>query len=150
MTLWERWKSSLERLKSTPRGFAVNVRPESRDLIPEKEKQEIKDRIKDLERTIQQHFDPKPSGNPARELNRQLEQLESHITHISATRHETERVINRLKDFRKQEDWADSWEKLRLFIFRLAAAIGFAAVVLATYWLAQKWNIPMPMRMPQI
>jgi hypothetical protein len=41
-------------------------------------------------------------------------------------------------------DWG---EKSRAFLLRITTAIGIAIVVLATSYLAQKWGIPLPLRM---
>ena len=42
---------------------------------------------------------------------------------------------------------ADRGEKIRAFILRMSTAIGVAAVILITSYLAQKWGIPLPLRM---
>jgi hypothetical protein len=56
-----------------------------------------------------------------------------------------EKQNNFYANIHKQESWADFWDKVRFITFRLATAIGIAAIVLTTAWLAQRWNIRLPL-----
>lgn len=50
-----------------------------------------------------------------------------------------------LKNTRKQEAWADLQERIRYLFFRILTAIGIAAVILGTAYLANRWDIPLPL-----
>ena len=52
---------------------------------------------------------------------------------------------SKIEALRKNEDWADTREYLKVFLFRMATAIGIAAVVLATGAIAQWLSIPIPL-----
>lgn len=43
------------------------------------------------------------------------------------------------------EFWAAFKDRLQALVFRMATGIGIAAIILATGWLAQHWNIPIPL-----
>ena len=52
---------------------------------------------------------------------------------------------NHLANERKQETWADLFDRASSLAFRMLTALGIAAVVLLTGYLAQTWRIPLPM-----
>lgn len=54
-------------------------------------------------------------------------------------------AYKRLIDTRRQDSWADYHERLRYLLFRILTAVGIAAVVLGTGYLAKCWNIPLPL-----
>jgi hypothetical protein len=46
---------------------------------------------------------------------------------------------------RANEAWAAFTDRVQALCFRMATGIGIAAIILATGWLAQHWNIPIPL-----
>lgn len=52
---------------------------------------------------------------------------------------------NILTNIRKQEVWADYSDRNRFLVYRVLTTIGIAGVVLLTYWIAHKLEIPLPM-----
>lgn len=75
----------------------------------------------------------KDQFNRSRDLN-----IRSMYTHIYNAYME---LINQ----RRQEAWADFKERVRYLVFRILTAIGIAAVIMATYYLAARWGIQLPM-----
>ncbi|NVK23922.1 MAG: hypothetical protein HWE10_03240 [Gammaproteobacteria bacterium] len=57
---------------------------------------------------------------------------------------------NELSDFEKRALKLDFKERLRFLVFRILTAIGIAAVVLLTAYLADLWGIPLPFRMANL
>ncbi|MEW8288744.1 MAG: hypothetical protein AB2697_22400 [Candidatus Thiodiazotropha endolucinida] len=58
---------------------------------------------------------------------------------------ETYNGYQTLADKRRQEAKADMVERIRYLFFRMLTAIGIAAVVMTTYYLAGEWGIQLPM-----
>ncbi len=50
-----------------------------------------------------------------------------------------------LRDKRRQENWATTWDHAKTFFFRTITTVMIAGVVLFTGYLAQRWQIPLPM-----
>jgi hypothetical protein len=50
-----------------------------------------------------------------------------------------------LQDKRKQEDWATTWDYVKLFTWRTAQGVMIAVIVLATAYVADKLEIPLPL-----
>ncbi len=70
------------------------------------------------------------------------ERLESRIEVEALKRYRMAyRKLHEVLDARYTEDWAASVDRVRVLLFRMATAIGFAAVLLGTSWLAQLWGI---------
>ncbi|MEW8548575.1 MAG: hypothetical protein AB2693_34165 [Candidatus Thiodiazotropha sp.] len=69
----------------------------------------------------------------------------SHLSNAIRSYRETYSAYHALVDVRRQEAKADMVERIRYLLFRMLTAIGIAAVVLATYYLAGVWGIQMPM-----
>ncbi|MEW7973859.1 MAG: hypothetical protein AB2821_10295 [Candidatus Thiodiazotropha endolucinida] len=59
--------------------------------------------------------------------------------------YETYNAYQILVDERRQEAKADMVERIRYLLFRMLTAIGIAAVVMGTYYLAGEWGIELPM-----
>jgi hypothetical protein len=54
-------------------------------------------------------------------------------------------VMGKVNNLRRQEDWADSVDRLKLLLYRVATTMCIAAVVLGTSYLAHRWGIPLPL-----
>lgn len=80
-----------------------------------------------------------------RDVNSRLDQNQYGLEQIIPMYRRVLSERRELADARKQEDWADFWEKMRFLAFRLALAIGIAAVVLAAGYVAREAGIPLPM-----
>ena len=52
-----------------------------------------------------------------------------------------------LLDIKKELKKADIAEKFRTFILRVSTAVAIAGIILLTSYYAQKWGIPLPLRM---
>jgi cytosine/uracil/thiamine/allantoin permease len=48
------------------------------------------------------------------------------------------------------DDWATSWDHVKILIFWAASTLMIAAVVLATGYFAHEWGIPLPMLRPLV
>jgi hypothetical protein len=88
--------------------------------------------------------------NASRDMDACLEKIYARLVESEASALAAQTAFKNVIDARKQEDWADSREKFRLFVFRMATGIGLAAILLFTYWFADRLGIPMPLRMPPI
>lgn len=53
-----------------------------------------------------------------------------------------------LLDVRTQEKWSDTHDLMKGLLFRMLTALGIAAVILGTAWLAHSLGIPLPMIRP--
>lgn len=54
-------------------------------------------------------------------------------------------AYEKLKDTRRQENWATSWDHLKALLFRTATALMIALVVLFTGYVSKIYEIPVPM-----
>jgi hypothetical protein len=63
---------------------------------------------------------------------------------INAIQFENKKLLNLYKAASK----ADVDEKTRAFLLRMSTAIGIASIILLTSYLASKWGIKLPFRMP--
>lgn len=71
----------------------------------------------------------------------------SHQNHSGNIRQSYNSLLSQydqLIDARRQEDLMDFWAHVRSLLFRVLTALGIAAVVLLTGWLAQMLQIPLP------
>ena len=57
-------------------------------------------------------------------------------------------MLTNFLDDRKQDDKAEFWDRARYTTFRLLTTIGIAMIVMASYYVADRLGIPMPLRMP--
>lgn len=74
---------------------------------------------------------------------------QSFHNHLEDFRKQNE-FLQELKTTRREYDWADSVTHVRNMIYRIATAIGIATVVVVTYWVAHKLEIPLPLLRMQI
>ena len=152
MTLWDRWKERLAELKRLGHP-SFNVTPDSHKGLSEAQRKAALDPVQEIRDFISKNYTPNNETRKeqiARDWSTRLSALEEKMLYAEAAAMICRRGTETLLSARKQEDWADSWEKFRLFIFRMATGIGLAALVLITYWLANRWGIPMPLRMPSL
>ena len=148
MAIWDRLNAPL-RAHTTN----INARPGDKDNLPEGVRKKIVGQIEPLRELVTSQFDKKTGvqGDKAeRELGAQLDKLRDRMLDYEVRLAVYDREIEALKNLRTQEYRADLFEKLRLFLFRMATGIGLAAVLLGTYWIADKLEIRMPLRMPDV
>ncbi|MET0061093.1 MAG: hypothetical protein ABW176_02255 [Candidatus Thiodiazotropha endolucinida] len=70
---------------------------------------------------------------------------ESDIRNIKTTYMRMYNAFKLVLHERRQEARADMKERIRYFVFRVLTAVGIAAVVMGTYYLAGEWGIQLPM-----
>lgn len=71
--------------------------------------------------------------------------LKKHIGYAHTLYEKAFVMYQAIENERKQEAWADMKERIRYLVFRVLTAVGIAAVVLGTGYLAQCWGIPLPL-----
>lgn len=90
------------------------------------------------------------SENKLKDLSGRLygfsfDKLEESMKPVMQEQNDLYRNYKTLRDQRSQEDWATSWDHLKVFLFRTATALMIAGVVLLTGYLSQRYGIPVPM-----
>jgi hypothetical protein len=127
MSLKERWNSTREKLTSR---FA--------DKIFNTIKPDVVIDLLKANRTIVENNSPRDYehfekiNTAQREVTLLQEKYSSAIT-----------LIEEYRDAYAQDKKADLVDRLRYLVFRIATAIGIAAVILTTGYLAHRWNIPL-------
>jgi CRISPR/Cas system-associated protein Csx1 len=151
MTLWERWKDKLEKLMNSQFSrSSLSKGTAERELSPG-QKKAFEEELNPITEYVSHHYssnNPRNTSRDERNLLALASQAKQTMFYLQAQIDEKERKIKSLMDFRRQEDWADSVEKTRLFLFRMLTAIGLASIILTTYYLGDRWGIPMPLRLP--
>ena len=124
MTIRERWKKSLS--ESRPKSFR---NPDSFGAELEKYVKFI------AEHRAIKNAPAELSGHDLEVLGRKIQDYR-----------ELYEAHRRLVDIWESDAMADLADRWRFLFFRIATAIGIAAVILGTYALADYWGIAMPMR----
>lgn len=147
MTLAEKWLAKLNGPEGARLDSGVSMGPDISTKLARTEKERIDRLFSELQQAVEKwaSTEGREAKNAERHMTNLLQNLQAHCYRTEFARHTLKSTVDQLKDLRKQEDWADAWEKVRLLIFRIATTIAVAGIVLTTYWLAQRWGINMPM-----
>jgi hypothetical protein len=145
-TLKERWLASLEELRKTI----------SQDILPSSE---LKPRLRSImaytamviakkHRIEEIPYETRQVDDTASYLEREYPELFKDDSFIATLQKHLDHTNNsnaKLLDKRRQEDWASSWDHLKVFLYRTATTVMIAGVVLLAGYLAKQWEIPLPM-----
>ena len=152
MSLWDRWKIRLDDLDSGNRGFYnMNIGIDHvNKYLTETVKKDLDAKVDQIVQFVKENYEPKNARNADRvvgDLNDIGIRLKEFLRLQEAEKIHRTLKINKLKDYRAQEDRADFLEKVRFLIFRMLLGLGLAAVLLGTYWLAapERLDIHLPM-----
>lgn len=67
------------------------------------------------------------------------------IERLKDTYRDAHAQLSFLADERRQADWATTWDHAKFYVYRAITALTIMGVVLLTGYLAQLWDIPLPM-----